>query len=227
MDKVIEHYKKELSIFERLKWQGYGFFISLLIVSGIAVFDILYSVFKRQVPFWGLMCLLPFIIVVIMTFRIVIVKSNIIAREKFNVIDKDLSKRNKAIDEARVELMKCYLEENNLHSSSKIKLLIDMLNKESDRKKLPKFFVPGIMLVMFLPVWTQFVIIVFKQFQTFEYAFAVTAVLVAVIFVIAYVIGMIKKMVEWISSEFMNNESATIKEVAKLLEEVLLVMADT
>ncbi|MBH5320891.1 hypothetical protein I6N90_24185 [Paenibacillus sp. GSMTC-2017] len=114
-----------------------------------------------------------------------------------------------------------FLVTNKLYNEGKIKLIIESLNKEIERKKLPKLLAPGILLTLFVPMWNQFMTLSFKELDINEASFFMVNMFGLIAFIILLV-----NAIKWFSIEFFEtvslNENIVKKGLIEHLEQILV-----
>ncbi|WP_407308936.1 hypothetical protein [Desulfosporosinus sp. SB140] len=113
--------------------------------------------------------------------------------------------------------MKTYLDDNNL-DNKKIKMLIELLNKKSEKNQPAGLVGAGLLLAIFVPLWTQFLSWLFKSPGTFEQALY----LFLSILIILQMIVMILRMIQVMVIDIVDKEHETLKSIAWMLEEILI-----
>ncbi|WP_072335558.1 MULTISPECIES: hypothetical protein [unclassified Paenibacillus] len=149
-------------------------------------------------------------------------KAKKIVRKKFRFRNKGFSWRTDEFEKMQSRILIDHLREKKLYKEEKLKQLIDLCYKEIERKKLPSLIAPTIFISLFVPIWVQFLTILFKETSISERAFplAVSITLLLIVIMISITISkwIIKEMFEfvWIS------ESQLKKNLVHRLEELLI-----
>jgi len=140
----------------------------------------------------------------------------------YNIHPKGFIWRTSEFEKHQTNLIINYLSEQNLFSENKVKILIEILNKESAKRRIPSFFAPGAFLAMFIPVWVQFTAQTFKLVTNTEIAISTTIGLTGTAFILVLFAGFTKNIIIDIKDLFFNNESYMINQLVRLLEMSLL-----
>ncbi|RED32197.1 hypothetical protein [Paenibacillus sp. VMFN-D1] len=85
--------------------------------------------------------------------------------------------------------IKNYLCESQLNSERQLDKLIEQLSKRAESLKPTIFFLPGLFIVLFLPVWTQFEIVLFKGVNVNTAIFLLVIHFILLIFLVYLLAG--------------------------------------
>lgn len=202
------------------KWHwrsSYGFALTTLMMAFIQI-EITRNINFIQI----ILSILATVIVLICSRRKHVKMFRMIFEERFNIKTKDYTSAKELLFEIQIHQIICYLKHHNVNSEFKIKTLFEMVNNEIGRKKLPVFIIPGLLLAMFIPIWSQFVRVFFDINQSANYYGIAAIVLVIVAFIISLIGGMYKTILDDINRSVFNRDIEKLKEILKLLQEVQL-----
>ncbi|WP_411735983.1 hypothetical protein [Paenibacillus sp. M2] len=111
--------------------------------------------------------------------------------------------------------LKKYLEsEQGLNLSKSCTKIINALNKEIENTKLTIFFVPGIFVGLFIPIWNQYAITQFKNISLMPETLTVLSVHIIGIVMMTYVISLLK----FVMSDVVSLRRTRLKELVSLIE---------
>lgn len=66
----------------------------------------------------------------------------------------------------QLNLIREYLINASLYKEDKIKLLIEIIEKDIDKRKLSPLINPGIFITLFVPIWIQYLVYKYKLIET-------------------------------------------------------------
>lgn len=162
----------------------------------------------------------------ILMFFVLRSKAKNVLKNQYNIDSSGLYWHNEKFRELQVELLRKYLEDNQLITVSKVKLLIELLAKESERIKVPPLVAPGVIIAIFIPLWVQVIGIIFKGISDAELAIFVMISLLVLCSVAVFFISLIKTMFTDILEFTIAGENSKITYLVRLLEELLLRITD-
>lgn len=98
-----------------------------------------------------------------------------------------------------------YLKRKKLYTPEKLKLLVELLNKEVERSKSPSLLAQGAFLALFTPIWLQYIIGIFKLIDNWSFNYISLFVLVSTIPIIfiTICIGTFKRLIHFFQGFFM------------------------
>lgn len=234
LDQLLKYYKSKVTayglVFKNMKllYNTTIFFVAftsmyLLVIALSAVLNLAFQFVEVVFSYYflgGLVCL--FIITAIF-LSLLNRRAKIILKEKYEITVKEKTWRNYEFSRLQISNIMKYLTHNKLNSVDKINQLINNLNKEIERKKFPSLIVPGIFISLSLPVWIQFLGIIFKDIDRGMEAFFL---MLAIVFIVIIGIGFIS-FVKWTIEQLLDvlfiSEISLMKHLIEKLEESLLI----
>jgi len=145
-----------------------------------------------------------------------------IVKRKYGLISSGTSWHSPQFENMKYELLRDHLIRHDIYNESKVKLLIEVLTKEIERRKNPTFLVPGIFISLSVPVWNQFITYTYKSVNTDKAAIDVLITMTAIIGIIIIMTTSIR----WVSAELKDtitlNPVNLRKTLIKKLENILL-----
>lgn len=168
--------------------------------------------------------LLSFVYLFIMNLAMVFIlniRAKKVVRKKFKMRKKGFSWRTDEFDRIQSNILIEHLREKKLYKEEKLKQLIDLIYKDIERRKLPSLIAPTIFISLFVPIWVQYLTIVFREMNSqsaIMMAGNITLLLVVVMVSITLSKWMLKGTFEfvWMS------ESLLRRNLANKLEEILV-----
>lgn len=145
-----------------------------------------------------------------------------VIKDKYDIHQRHFLWKGLVFEEYQSNLLKNYLLKNDLYSENKIKMLIDLFEKEAEKQKVPTFIKPGVLLALIIPLWVQFIGSVFKQVHETNTAINVTVSLLIIVMIVILPLGFLKKLYDEIIELIFNSESQQLKNLVALLEDVLV-----
>lgn len=141
-----------------------------------------------------------------------------VLKRKYNITPEDFLWAGTAYNKMRLMLLKNYLNERNLLTKEKLELIIELLYKRSDNTKQSGLIGVGLFLALFIPVWSQFVGSLYRNSFPLDQALTLLGIIIVVLVI---VIGFLK-MIQSVILDFTARKRETMRNVATLLEEILL-----
>ncbi|MEW9702944.1 hypothetical protein, partial [Paenibacillus sp. SI8] len=227
---ISRYYKESISsyglVFRHL-YVSYFFttlsIISIPISGLLLIVGIIFSLIGLKVaPLFAV----PFITSILITIITITSLNNKVkkfVRRNYNLKPKKGLWRTQEFDDMQYNLLVEYLNKNNLYTEDKIKLLIDLLNKETERNKLPPLVIPSVVITFSVPIWIQYVTFIYKSLKETEKLIAsmTSFYLFALVLLCAFLIGGGKRIIEELRDNGITVVSLN-KGLIKKLEEVLL-----
>ncbi|WP_339300018.1 hypothetical protein MKY92_07770 [Paenibacillus sp. FSL R5-0623] len=215
---VIHFYINKLGnynlVFNNMKVYWFGF-ISLLGLVSIAFLFI-----PNDYKFYGFVI---YLILTIIGLNIVNIKAKKIVLTKYGLKQDERMWGGSEFNLYKENELKKYLKnELGLNLSKSCTKIIEALNKEIENTKLTIFFVPGIFVGLFIPIWNQYAITQFKNISLMSEAITVLGVNIIVIFMITYVISLLR----FVMSDVVSLRRNRLKELVSLIEGIDLRSSD-
>jgi hypothetical protein len=224
LEKVLQFYKDRVRtyslIFRFTKGAYFSFWLSFWLFAGTALL-LYFSLILNNFTFLIFIPLTVIALVVVISF--LIFNSNAKKQlAKYGIQPEGFLWKSDRYTSYQVKLLQDFLEEHSIQSEAKIKLLIDYLYREAEHNKLPSFVTPSAYLALFIPLWIQFITFVFKGVSSIEMAVGTTMGLAVLILLLITSINLIRIYLIGLSESVFSSESQMMKNLAKLLEDLLL-----
>jgi len=226
VDNMIKFYKENLStygmVFKYFRWRYRIFKLALFLGLFGTIF--IFPLVGLKLYSWAFLLFLFILAMGSCAFQGINVNSKKVLRLEYDIIVNSGLWRVESFEIKRSERIKKYLDTQKLFNSRNINLIINLLEKESERRKVPPFVKPGIILAFLVPVWVQFVLILYKNANVNDpiSAFSLMVTVSIIVYFIVYVGGMTKSLYSEIRDTFFTNENILIKDFIGLLEDCLL-----
>lgn len=215
LERIIIFYKRDLSsfnlVFKDIMW-AWRLFISVSIVSAVGTILTVINNWPKIIIFFLIGSFL-------ITFLIINSKAKKKLISEYGIASEGFLWGGAAYQEKRLELLNKYLSDNSI-DKEKIKLLIELLYKRSEKNQPAGLVGAGLLLATFIPLWTQFLSWLFKGLGTFEEALYLFVSIIVLLLMIIVNLRMIQMMV----IDILYREHETLKNLARMLEELLLTL---
>lgn len=205
-------------VFKYIKTWYYGFLVSsaLLIIVGTTMQIILKNILHRGITF------IAFFLVfagIILSFNFKVKKT---LKNKYGITYKKFLWNGNEFQNLRRNKLQEYLKSKSFFKSEKIKLLIEIYNREAGVAKVNFPVVPSIFVVLFVPLWNNLISWLYKQndINTLEQALEIFGVIFLVIVMITWAVMMAKEVFGSLFEDLMNSKYRKMKNLCKLLEDV-------
>lgn len=211
IEEIYLFYKNDLSyynmVFKYNKSYYFGF-ILLVLISFISALVIIFleKYFLIAIP----------LLVIMISFLLTNHKFKEVIKNKYNLSQNNFLWGGKEFINFRTEKLKKYLSERDINSELQTKILLNILNKRIDNKKLPELFLPGFTLSFIIPLWYHFTSFVFNNINEINEAIIVFLTLLIIIISFAFAIGQIKITV----LDLLNSDTNKLKELARNIEDI-------
>jgi hypothetical protein len=169
--------------------------------------------------------LIPFVYILVITIAMVFLlntKAKKIVRKKFKLRIKGFSWRNDEFDRIQSNILIEHLKVKNLYKEEKLKQLIDLIYKDIERKKLPSLIAPTIFISLFVPIWVQYLTIVFKEIKDSQSAILMAGSITVLLVLVMTSITLSKLMLKETFEYVWMSESLLRRNLANKLEEILV-----
>lgn len=127
---------------------------------------------------------------------------------------------NVAYDELRINMLRDYLDNKQLLSEGKVKLLIELLYKKAQGTKHTGLIGAGFFLSFFVPKWSQFIAWLYKNPMTFDEALKIAGMFTTVLLGLFVTLYMFQTMV----TDIVDRKRETMRTLAGMLEQILLML---
>lgn len=224
LDRIFKFYEGKIDIvgavLKQYKWWWRGFWLIFIITS----LDLMLHIKSNNNSSISDIPLLALLSVIIFIFNLGRHRRRYVKliEERFFVKVHDFDKARKILFEIKIQQLLLFTKQQGIGTHDKIKMIIEMINKETTKRRLPKYFVPGLFLAMFIPVWAQIIRIVYEFNISLNDSIGVTIILIFVIFIIVMLVGFFKSTYEEFKYSILDNKIEKLIELEKLLQEVLL-----
>lgn len=202
-------------VFKYMQLWIYAWYVSALItiiLTGIFIIK------KEYIKF--ILSFSPFMVF----FIIVNQKAKKIVKDKYGINSSEFIWGGVQYDKMKRNLIVKYLIYNNLYNEKKIRILIDLYNKETEHRRNKNMFNGGLFLSIFIPIWSQIIGIVFKKSNSYtemKNIFLIICTLAFMIYMILEIVGII---VNDIKNNIINKRSNQYRSIIEELEKILLEM---
>jgi len=144
-----------------------------------------------------------------------------ITKDKYNIKSDSYIWGGDSYYNLRKDRMITYLKSKNIYNGKKVKELIDICNKEIENQKKTGFINWGIFLAIFVPLWAQFLSVIFnnsvKTISDAQKAFVGISLLIIYVFII---LTSIKLIFQDILNDYINKRSNGYKKLTNMLEDI-------
>lgn len=149
-------------------------------------------------------------------------KAKKVVKKKFNIRKKGFLWRTDEFDRIQSNILIKHLKEKKLYKEEKIKQLIDLIYKDIERKKLPSLIAPTIFISLFVPIWVQYITIVFRELKDSQSATMMAGSITLLLVLVMISITLSKWMLKGTFEYVWMGESLLRRNFANKLEEILL-----
>lgn len=232
IDQLLKYYKNKVTayglVFKHMKftYTASVFFVGIIFIylpmaSVISLLSIFLQ-FESKHTFYYLILLIVLFLIMSVLLGKLNKKAKTILERKYAITVKEKHWRSSEFNILQIKKLTDYLKANKFDSEDKVRQLINILNKEIERRKFPAFIAPGIFLSLFLPIWIQLLNKIFGNIDEFPDAFATMLFL---IFIMCILIGFIS-FIKWFYTQLIDimflSEVSLIKKLIGNLEELIL-----
>ncbi|MEX3620115.1 hypothetical protein [Paenibacillus glucanolyticus] len=213
VDELILYFSKSLNskalVFKYMKWVERFFWISLLIVIAGGVYTILFN--KGSFLAIG-------IVIFIFAAYILNRKAKQIIKEKYGiVVQTKLWSADNRYHRYIQNQIEDYLSDRHLDTEKKLGKLTEQLNKRAERAKPTIFFLPGFFIVLFIPVWSQFQIVLFKGISLNDAMY-----LLVIHFIILALLTYLLAVFKYITYDLVTLRRQSILHLIDYIEDIIL-----
>jgi len=118
-----------------------------------------------------------------------------------------------------------YLRSHDLVSYVKMEKIVEILQAESQKRRVPPYVAPSVILAVFAPVWVRFVDHQYSQIVRPDVAWAMLLGLPAGVILLLYTFGQIRRhLYQEVKELFFPDEVQYIQHMIDLLNECMLVL---
>ncbi|QMV40073.1 hypothetical protein [Cohnella cholangitidis] len=215
ISKILYFYRKELGnyklVFSKIKYWWFSFILFSLVE---------WVGFMYLLEYTGNIMYL-FIVFILYIFQILIInnKAKAIVKKNFNIPQDEFMWGGSSYNKFKEDRFKVYLvNELSINKLDKFKQLHEIINKEIDKTKLNIFFIPGVFITLFLPLWNQYITLIFKSSATLVEAskYFVTALFVIIMVTLVVSVG------RMLNNDLISFRRSKLKEIETLLEGIIL-----
>lgn len=192
---------------------------ALLCISGFLMFFI--TTFRVLYIITIIIFVVSLLICLIMTWYLN-KSAKMIVRRKYKIKSTGWIWRTREFDEMQNRIIINYLVRNNLYNENKIKLLIETLNKEIERRKLPSLIAPGIFISLFLPIWVQFMSFQYKTVETISSAIQILVGMTFLVLLAVFLINLTRWMIRELLDTVRMNDVTLRKALIEKLEDIFI-----
>lgn len=225
---LIDFNHKEISnynlVFKHSKWTYY-LFITFFIMFFISLFFVILAIINHKFIITSIIISLLILGIGLLLFLKLNSNAKKILEEKYSITSNNFLWNNSDYFKMRKDIIIDYLKENNLYHKDKLKLLIDLLNKEY-RNGLPKpYITSGVLVSLLLPLWVSFINKSFEYVNTTETVYTTFNSLIAIalaIFVCIFVIRLMYTSYREIFIDILYKKNINTKHLAQEIEHIIL-----
>ena len=216
-EEIYKYYVDNLSsrklVFKHMKLRWASFIIITVVTF---IYSLAYFITNHIKA--GIIALIPFVIY----YQFINYWAKNILESKHNIKSDNYIWAGSSYYGLRKSLLIKYLINKNIYTEKKIKELIDICNKEVEKKKRKGFINWGVLLAIFVPLWTQFLSAVFKvSASNISDTIQLFGSMLAIILFIFLMISATKSILNDILNDFLNKESNGFSRLASALEDIL------
>ncbi|KOR90365.1 hypothetical protein [Paenibacillus solani] len=150
-------------------------------------------------------------------------RAKIIVKEKYSIDPNGLSWRTEKFEEKQLNLIRDYLISTSLYKEDKIKLLIEILEKDIEKRKLLPLINPGIFISLSVPIWIQYLVFKYRSIETEGEATLMLLCGTFLVLLIIILVNIIKRFSSEIKEVIFVDDNVYKKELLEKLEDILLV----
>ena len=203
--------KKLVFRYMERRWIGF-------IIVSIITFCYLFRYAMSDKKIAAVIALIPFAIY----FMLINYWAKKILKSTYNIESKGFMWGNSSYDKMRKNLLIRYLKSKNIHTEKKLKELINMFYKEGEKKKYKGFINWGILVVILVPLWAQFISTVFKfSANTLDDAIQIFLSMLEIITIAFIMLSILMDMVNDNLNDIINKESNRFNILVNMLEAIL------
>ncbi|WP_339276827.1 hypothetical protein MKY59_07325 [Paenibacillus sp. FSL W8-0426] len=165
-----------------------------------------------------------FMLIVMKTMDVLVNnQAKTILKQKYNIEPNGLSWRNEKFEEMQLNLIKEYLISGSLYKEDKIKLLIEMIEKDIDARKLSPLINPGIFISLFVPIWIQYLVFKYRPIETEVEATVMLLSGTFLMLTIIILMNVIKRFSNEIKEIILTDDNVYKKTLLEKLKDILIV----
>lgn len=151
-------------------------------------------------------------------------KAKRVLLKNYNIKPSQKMWANEEYMKMRQELLTKYLESKGLYTEKKLKELVEICYKESERSKYKGYVNWGLFLAVVIPIWTQFLASIFKISNNMSDSVNILGS-IFIGTVIIFIVGFLTKFVaQDILDNTFNKKSNAYKKLAYVLEDILFLI---
>ncbi|GED60811.1 hypothetical protein ABER61_24235 [Brevibacillus formosus] len=234
VEELIKYYKDNVSAYAlvfrhfKITYTFSAIMLILLILTGYLAIITVPLVFISIWIFSSIVVLfLATLAVTIITVSILDLKAKDVVRRRYSIRPKKGMWRTEEFNRIQDQIFVDYLKEKGLYTSDKLELLIKYIDKDIERSKLPPLVAPGIFIALFVPIWSQYVILLFKKIASnnAEETLLLIVFLALGILFIAICVGFFKRISNFILDNLIVNVNIK-KRLLEKLEDSLIKFRD-
>ncbi|GAV15887.1 hypothetical protein [Paenibacillus sp. NAIST15-1] len=211
---IIHFYIKELGnynlVFKKMKVYWFGYIGFLLFVGTIILFS------PEDYKQWASII---FFTLTLIGIYLVNWKAKKVVFNTYGLDQDEVMWGGSSFASYKEERLKEYLETKlNLNLTKKSTKIIDALNKEIETTRLSIFFVPGIFIGLFIPIWNQYAVSLFRSISIRSEIVELLVTHVVGIAIITYLASVVK----FVLSDVIAFRRTRLKELVGLVEGISL-----
>jgi flagellar basal body-associated protein FliL len=212
VDELIDHFSKKLSarklVFQYMKGWALLFWMSLFLLFGGIILSLFYK---------SMFVIAGILLFIFATYQLNRKAKQVIYNQYDIVVETSLWSADSQFHNYIQNQIEIYLSDRQLVNEKKLDSLIKQLSKRAESSKSTIFFLPGLFIVLILPVWTQFEIVLFKGVDVKTAVF----LLVIQLFLLAFLVYIVS-FVKHIADDLTTLKRQRILQLINHLEDILL-----
>ncbi|QDS32552.1 hypothetical protein [Brevibacillus brevis] len=218
LDDFIHYYIKDLGEFNLVFKEVVGYFIAYLLFCLVTMVAFL-NFLADEMSFLSFVFLIGSGLGCIVFFVILNIKIKTILKTKYGVQSPKRFWNAKSLEHYRLEKIKGYLQEKNIDETEEFKMLSELLIKESELYKFSNLIGIGILVVLLIPLWNEFVAWSYEKLaNNFSELFTTAGILVLFVIIIWMYAWALRIVVQ---STF-DRKSTKIIELSILLDKLII-----
>jgi hypothetical protein len=167
---------------------------------------------------WGILSKVIPICIYVSIFLLTNHSAKNVLKNKHHVYPSGFPWAGSEYEKIRIRLLRDFLRNKNLLSMEKLKLMIELLYKRAEKSKPSGLIGAGLFLALFVPVWSEFIKLIYDNSFPLNQAVNILVILAATIAVVLGFLHMIQTVVFGV----VDSEGETMRNLARILEEILL-----
>lgn len=231
IEQIVKYYKIKVTTYGLVfKYMIFPYYLVLvlLIFSVIALLTFILNLLMikqdAEVILHGIIFLALLFILSSITFNWFNKRAKKILKSKYKIFVTTKTWRTIEFDKLQTKKLMEYLELQQLNTPTKVTKLIEILNKDIERRKIPSLITPGVLLALFIPIWVQYLMVSFKGVTLNSEALHLLVIHLTSVLIIITAFNFLR----WITTELIDvlvlNDVTLRKRLIEKLEEITLLL---